>query len=154
MVATHLGQPLLSVTIEGEGNLAGACTYDIGKEDLGNNQLTANQAIVTAAAKSAVVRALIGHEMTKQSLLQHRFSIHDEYRIDENTLRGLAEYLRVSASAFDLWAKQQSLKASEIFKIPSVWKALMLLAKELKRDQTLAGTRISEVLDRCKAEQG
>lgn len=151
VVATYLGQPLLSVTIEGDGDLAGACRYEIAKEDLGNNQLTANQAVVSAAARSAVVHALLGHEMTQIEFICSIDSMHDEYKIDMDTLRGCAEHLKVPPSVFDLWAEQQFSKASEILDIPHVWKALMLLAKELKREGTLSGTRVYQVLDGCKA---
>ena len=153
VVAIYLELPIISVTIEGSGILAGACTYGIRPEDLGNNQLTADQAVTTAGARVAVVQMLVGHEMTEQEALCSFDSNHDEYRLDEDNLLGLAKYLNISDAEFDLWRRQQFSRASEILEIPYVWKTLKLLAKELKREGTLSGTRIREVLDESRAEE-
>jgi hypothetical protein len=152
VVATYLRQPLLSVTVEGCGNLAGACEYDIGIQDLGNNELTANHAVVTAAAQAAVVRALIGHEMTREQFVCSIDSNQDEYRHDEINLIEFAKYLNISDTEFDLWRSQQRSRASEILETPYVWVALLRLAKELKREETLSGVRVREVLEQSRIE--
>lgn len=152
VVAVHLGQPLFSVTIEPEGNLAGACMYEIRPDELGTNALTAAQAIVTAGAKAAVVTALIGCELSAIELSCSIDSHHDEYGIDEDNLRAYARLLQIPDAGFAVWRSSLMLAASEILQVPSVWTALMMLARELKRKRTLSGARVGEVLGQCIKE--
>lgn len=147
VIAVHLKQPLRTVTIEANGKLAGACSYAIQPQDLGNNALTAAQAIATAGAKAAVLNALVGHEMSHIETACSIDSDHDEYRLDEDMLRAYARYLQIPSAAFALWREEQMHTAFVILRRPQIWKALMKLAKELKSQQTLTGDRVREVLE-------
>ena len=152
VVAAHLNHPLEKVTIESEGNLGGACFYDIRLDELGNNHLTANQAVVTMAAKAAVVRALSEYTSTEVEWDCSAGIYQDEYGIDQGTFRACARYLNVPEPAFSLWVENVAHAAWDILSIPHVWKALMKLAKEIKREKTLTGDRVRDVLADCRGE--
>lgn len=152
VVAAYLGQPLKSVTIEAAGNLAGACTYFIRVEHLGNNDLTANQAVVSMAARAAVIRALLGCHLTEIEIECSIDSVNDEYRLDELNLLHYARCLDIPAAEFEGWRNTKTNVAWEILHTPYIWQALQKLAKELKRERTMPGTRVYEVLAECRKE--
>lgn len=144
VVAVYLHQPLVSVTIEPDGDLAGACRYAINREDIGNNSLTAGIAVVTSAGRVAVVMALAGYAMTETEFACSVDSHHDEYAHDDRMLRSLAQRLNV---AYHPWVSKVSEEASNILSLQHVWDSLMRLARELKRERTLTGDRVRQVLE-------
>lgn len=154
VVAAYLDHPVEKVTVEAEGILGGACFYRIRPEELGNNRLTADKAVVTMGAKAAVVRALYEFDLTEIEWDCSSGVYQDEYGIDERTLRACARCLNVPPARLSLWMEALAQAAWDILSIAYVWQALTRLAKELKRERTLTGARVYEVLAHCKAEAG
>lgn len=143
VVAAHLLLPLVRVTIEPDGDLRGACHYAVTREDLGNNDMTARMAVSTSAGRVAVATAIAGYDLTETEFACSIDSHHDEYAHDDRLLRSLALRLNV---AYEPWARKVISDAWHILALRHVWSALMALAPELKRERTISGDRVRQVL--------
>ena len=104
-------------------------------------------AISTGAGRVAVVKAIDGYALTDAEFAFTIDSQHEEYKHDDRTLWSLASDLNIGPGKFNDWVEEVSAEAWLILSIPGVWDALMTLAKELKRDRTLTGDRVRQVLD-------
>jgi hypothetical protein len=144
--------PLTKVSVVPQGDLAGRCEYEDGHDEKvqQNNELIQKHAVVTAAARTGVMKALVG---AKMSLLDVRCSVdsdQDEYLHDDNQMQKYSQQLLVSNH--DQWTKDKNDEAWKILSIPYVWQAIMKLAPELKEKGELSGDRVKEVLAQCKQE--
>ena len=68
-----------------------------------------------------------------------------EYGYDDRHLQSLASHLNIWPSFYEGWIEEVSAEAWRILSTPSIWDALLKLAKELKRKRTLTGDRVRQV---------
>jgi hypothetical protein len=147
VVAAYLGEPLVMVTIEANGNLGGACVYRFKKEEIGTGNFAARRAIVASAGRVAVVKAIDGYELSEAEFVCTIDSDDEEYGHDDRHLQSLASHLNIWPSFYEGWIEEVSAEAWRILSTPSIWDALLKLAKELKRKRTLTGDRVRQVLN-------
>jgi hypothetical protein len=148
VVASCIGHQLVSVTIDPNGDLAGACMYMFDRQEVDSNTFRLRRAVVASAGRVAVVKAIAAHDLNEMEFACSIDSHHEEYGHDERTLSSLAQRFNV---AYGPWVRKVSEDAWNILDAPEVWNALMKLARELKHERTLAGGRVRQVLRECVA---
>jgi hypothetical protein len=92
------------------------------------------------------VKAIDGCELTEAEFACTIDSHREEYGHDDRSLRGLAVELNVLPGMHKDWVEDVSAHAWRTLSIPSVWGAMMNLAKQLKRERTLTGDRVRQML--------